>query len=400
MPSDIAHPLRVLHVFRAPVGGLFRHVMDVARLQAEQGIEVGLIADSTTGGERAERQLAEMAALLKLGVFRVPMSRNPGLGDWSALRRIGAHVRTVRPHIVHGHGAKGGLYARLPSVLARRDYLSAYTPHGGSLNYFPGSWAHAFYMKMERLLERGTGLFLFESQFVCDRYRAFVGDTRRPVQVFLNGLHPQEFEPVRHDADAADFMFIGELRYAKGIDVMLEALVRLRNAIGRPVTLNIIGSGPDEQSLKGLVAKLGLTSEVAFLGVKGAREAFQCGKVMLVPSRFESMPYVVLEAAGCGQPLISTRVGGIPEIFAADSDALVEPGEVDALEAAMRDALGEGEGALLARTQRLRNRVMVEFSARKMTDTVVSAYRGALLANKGDATATTVHSAEASLSNS
>ncbi len=130
-------PLRVIHVFRAPVGGLFRHVMDVARLQAARGCEVGLIADSSTGGERAERQLAELAPDLKLGLLRVPMHRNPHPSDWSVLAAIGRHLKTVQPDVLHGHGAKGGLYARLPSVLRQRPWITAYTPHGGSLNYFP-----------------------------------------------------------------------------------------------------------------------------------------------------------------------------------------------------------------------------------------------------------------------
>ncbi|TXM88325.1 glycosyltransferase family 4 protein, partial [Methylobacterium sp. WL116] len=53
-PSD-AEPRRILHVFRAPVGGLFRHVVDLARLQAAAGHRVGIVCDATTGGERAVR---------------------------------------------------------------------------------------------------------------------------------------------------------------------------------------------------------------------------------------------------------------------------------------------------------------------------------------------------------
>jgi hypothetical protein len=54
-------PLNILHVFRAPVGGLFRHVLDLAREQIARGHRVGLIADSTTGGARAEAVLGELA---------------------------------------------------------------------------------------------------------------------------------------------------------------------------------------------------------------------------------------------------------------------------------------------------------------------------------------------------
>jgi hypothetical protein len=51
--------LKILHVLRAPVGGLFRHVVDLARGQTARGHRVGLIADATTGGARAEAMLAE-----------------------------------------------------------------------------------------------------------------------------------------------------------------------------------------------------------------------------------------------------------------------------------------------------------------------------------------------------
>jgi glycosyltransferase involved in cell wall biosynthesis len=284
----------------------------------------------------------------------------------------------VRPHIVHGHGAKGGLYARLPSVLRSRDYLTAYTPHGGSLNYFPGSMAHRLYMKMERLLEKGTDLFLFESQFVSDRYAEFVGSTGRLVQVFLNGLHAQELEPIEHRPDAADLMFIGELRYAKGIDLLLEALANLKQRKGRALSLNIVGSGPDKDDLATLAATLGIAETTRFLGAMPAREAFALGRAMIVPSRFESMPYVVLEAAGCGQPLLSTGVGGIPEIFGPDSAALLPPGDASAIERAIEEALGEGATALQAQTERLHARMRIDFSAARMTETVLSAYRRAL----------------------
>jgi hypothetical protein len=69
--------LRILHVFRAPVGGLFRHVVDVARAQIARGLDVGIFCDSSTGGDRAAQALAELRPGLALGVTRVPMRRNP-----------------------------------------------------------------------------------------------------------------------------------------------------------------------------------------------------------------------------------------------------------------------------------------------------------------------------------
>jgi glycosyltransferase involved in cell wall biosynthesis len=110
-----------------------------------------------------------------------------------------------------------------------------------------------------------------------------------------------------------------------------------------------------------------------------ARTAFARGKLMIVPSRAESLPYVVLEAAAAGLPLIATGVGGIAEIFGPDSGVLVPPGNPAALAEAIGRALREpAEAAVLA--TRLQVRVHENFSIDAMTDAVLAAYRGAMAA--------------------
>ena len=80
-----------------------------------------------------------------------------------------------------------------------------------------------------------------------------------------------------------------------------------------------------------------------------ARQAFALGRVLVVPSRAESLPYVVLEAAAAGMPLIATRVGGIPEIFGPHAGRLVPPDDAAALAAAIAQALdGPDETAAAA----------------------------------------------------
>src|SRR4051795_337790 len=77
MPAAPDQPLRILHAVRAPVGGIFRHILDLANGQADRGHHVGIIADSMTGGERAEAALAAIAPRLKLGVHRLAIRREP-----------------------------------------------------------------------------------------------------------------------------------------------------------------------------------------------------------------------------------------------------------------------------------------------------------------------------------
>ena len=76
MPTS-DQPLRILHATRAPVGGIFRHIIDLANGQADRGHQVGIIADSLTGGERADQALADIAPRMKLGVHRIAIRREP-----------------------------------------------------------------------------------------------------------------------------------------------------------------------------------------------------------------------------------------------------------------------------------------------------------------------------------
>jgi glycosyltransferase involved in cell wall biosynthesis len=366
--------MRIMHVFRAPVGGLFRHVFDLAREQAARGHEVGVFCDSTFAGERNEGMLAELAAHLSLGVMRVPMHRNPRWSDMAALNRMGVFTREVAADVIHGHGSKGGLYARIGAVARSGGPVRAYTPHGGSLNYKPGTLIHRTYMAIEHLLERGTDVFLFESRFIADRFREFVCETDAITRVVLNGLHPHELEPVQPAPDAVDFLYIGEYRFAKGIDTLMSAMSMLNQSGQRPASLVLVGQGPDEEALRAQVRSLGLVGHVLFRNPMAARDAFTLARTMVVPSRFESMPYVVIEAAGARMPLISTDVGGIPEIFGNESYRLIAADDGPALMAKMRDAMTCTTGEQLVSTTRLQTYIDENFSVAKMTTTVLDAY--------------------------
>lgn len=371
-------PLRVLFVFRAPVGGLFRHVFDVARALAGLGHQVGLLCDSTTGGERGERLLSELEPIMALGIHRMPMRRNPHWGDVAALRKVAALVAEHRIEIVHGHGAKGGLYARLGGVLRGRDGpIRCYTPHGGSLNFYPGSLAHKGFMLIERLLERGTDLFLFESRFITERYQEFVCVSPRPTTIALNGLYPHEFEAVIPHGDATDFLYVGEFREAKGIDTLVEAMFRLAHE-GLNPSITLVGSGPSEEHIRALVAERGIAGQFRWRGVTPAAEAFRLGRTMIVSSRFESLPYIVLEAVAGQLPLITTDVGGIPEIVPRDYRYLIPPNDPGRLAAMMREALSRPFPDLKGDAARISEGIRARFSVETMVGTIVGAYRDAL----------------------
>jgi glycosyltransferase involved in cell wall biosynthesis len=377
IPAD-APALSILHVMRAPVGGLFRHVMDLARAQSERGHAVGIIADSTAADALTVKRLSDIAPRLRLGLSLIPMSRRPGLGDLAALRSVIKIARAVEPDVLHGHGAKGGAYARLAKawLTARGARIRAfYTPHGGSLHYKPGTAAGTLFMVAERVMGRMTDGLIFESDYARQAYARFVGEGGAPRRVIPNGLGPEDFVARPPAPDAASFLFIGELRQLKGVDVLLAAMAKI--AATQPVRAVIVGSGPDGEALQAEAHRLGLDLNVTFAGAMPAREAFALGHCLVVPSRAESFPYVVLEAGAAGKPLIATRVGGIPEIVAGTQTELVAPGSADALADAMARVLADPDGAR-DRAAELREAVQTRFTVAAMTDAVIAFYRSAV----------------------
>lgn len=385
--------LTIVHCVRAPVGGVLRHITDLAREQHQAGHRVGLICDSLTGGAFEERQLAALSPFLALGIHRFPMKRNISPMDLVSAWRAYRHLAPMHPDVVHGHGAKGGVFGRLVGTvlrLAGHPIARLYCPHGGSLHYDAKSLKGRVFFAVERLFERVTDGLVFVSRYEAEQYASKVGMPRVPVRVIYNGLAEQEFVPVEAAANARDFLFIGTVRDLKGPDVFLRALARLRTIAPHAPSAHMVGDGEDKPAMETLAASLGLDEgAVAFHPSMPARDAFAMAKCVVVPSRAESMPYIVLEAIGAGKPILASAVGGIPEILGTEPDLMVPPGDADALADAMAMILRDPDRALDRALMRA-NRIKPAFSSAAMAREIGRFY-GDLLGDTGqrDRTPTT-----------
>jgi glycosyltransferase involved in cell wall biosynthesis len=134
---------------------------------------------------------------------------------------------------------------------------------------------------------------------------------------------------------------------------LLRALAAAREA-GTEATLDIVGSGRLEPELHALAGELGLGDVVRLLGPRAPEQVAELMReadAFVLPSRFENLPVVLLEATASGLPAIATRVGGVPEIVGEDAGILVEPCRVEELAAAigrMARELDRYDGAALA----------------------------------------------------
>ena len=194
---------------------------------------------------------------------------------------------------------------------------------------------------------------------------------RSLVRVVHNGVTAEEFTEVAPQEDATDVVFIGELRLLKGVDVLLDALARL--ARERPRDRDDRRRRPGCGPFRAQAERLGLTSSIRFLAPMPAREAFALGRLLVAPSRAESLPYIILEAAAAAVPMITTERRRHPGGVRPQAARLVPPGDAAALARAIAAALGD-PARLRNETLTLRARVQAEFSADVMADAVLAAY--------------------------
>lgn len=341
------------------------------------GHAVGILCDTNAADALTETRLQALRSKLNLGIARIPMNREIGPLDVSAYVAARHATWLCDVDVLHGHGAKGGAYARLVTRSLRRSGRTVrcyYTPHGGSLHYPPRSLRGRIYAALERRLSGSTDGIIFESAYAARTFIMQIGFPACRSRVIRNGLLSGELKLRALNADAADFLFVGELRHLKGVDTLLDALFLVRKVL--PATVVVVGDGPDVQLLRQRARDLGLAEAVRFMRATPAHQAFTLGRCLIVPSRAESLPYIVLEAAAAGVPLIATRVGGIPEIVAGSDTPLVPPDNPAALSTVMLNAMTHPEMAE-AKAARLRSGVADRFSATAMTRSILDFYGSA-----------------------
>ena len=372
-----ARQLRIVHCFRSPVGGIFRHVRDLTLAQAAAGHAVGIVCDSSTGGDYEAALFETLRGSLSLGLQRVPMQRHVGVGDITSGFRTFSTIRHMQPDILHGHGAKGGVYARVFGSLLKAfgsPVARLYTPHGGSLHYDEKKLVGRLFFGIERILESATDHLLFVSEYERQTYFRKIGNPSCPDCLVYNGLRPDEFDPVVADPGAADFIYIGMMRDLKGPDIFLDGLAVAEDLAGRELSAIMVGDGDDLGKYVSQCEKLGLSQRVDFRPPMPTRQALALADTVVVPSRAEALPYIVLESLAAGKPVIASAVGGIPEVFGEKSAALIKP-DTCHLGQKMSEAIRSETGfaALMPNQSDLRSRFGVDVMAERIEEAYYTA---------------------------
>jgi glycosyltransferase involved in cell wall biosynthesis len=308
---------RVLLVLETSGGGSGRHVIDLARGLSDRGHEVHVVYSGT----RIEQRFAnEIRAAARLQHTRINMRRAPHPSDLLAIKRLRAYLARCGPFdIVHGHSSKGGAMARLAAI--GHAAIRVYTPHAfRTLDPLLNPVLRLTYTVVEWLLCRLTDGVILVSEEERDHALA-LGLSPHKLFVVQNGLEPVQM-PKRTEArrglglneNIVCIGFVGRFVPQKAPQRLVNAFRRLASRFPH-LRLVMVGDGPLAPELYQLAQRLGLNGRINWLDNTHGPEIMPAFDIFVMPSLYEAFPYVLVEAAAAGLPIVATPVGGTSAII-------------------------------------------------------------------------------------
>jgi glycosyltransferase involved in cell wall biosynthesis len=222
---------------------------------------------------------------------RLEMRRSPHFGDVKAVMQV---RRLARSHaLVHLHSSKAGAVGRIAlASLGRRRPPSVFTPHGWS--WLSGGWLSPLYRLLEWMLLPLTSAVVAVSKEERAAGLAALGPRATRIKVIPNGVDATRFSPDGRIAARTDdplVVSVGRLSRARGPDIAVAALALMRTPNAR---LRLVGDG-----------------EVELAGFRAdPAPHLRAADVVIVPSRYDGMSLILLEAMACGAAIVATRVSG------------------------------------------------------------------------------------------
>ena len=376
--------IRVLQVMEATIGGTRKHLGQLARGldpdQFEVVVACSALRDPDFRGDMEELRTRGVE------VVEIPMQRNiDPRSDAKACSELRRLMRGRRFHVVHTHSSKAGVLGRVAALSAGTKKL-VHTPHSFAFLHnaeFSARKRRAF-LEIERFLGRFTSSLVAVSE--AEKTAAVdhgVVDASN-VRVITNGIEPDLEKSLRPaidkelenlDPEQPLIGVVGLLEPAKGQGHLIDALELLRDEFPGLRCL-LVGDGSLRPHLEAQVKVKGLESVVRFVGQRDrAVDLIARLDLLVIPSLWEGLPYVLLEAMSLSKPVVAAAVGGCGEVVVdGETGRLVPSRDSQALAQAIAALLRDPAGAEQM-GRRGRERVLERFPLDRMIRSHEDVYR-------------------------
>ncbi|MGA3018775.1 MAG: glycosyltransferase [Bryobacteraceae bacterium] len=345
------------------VGGLERMAVDLALAQHAAGNWVGVYCFFGAGPLRAQLD----AAGIPVTEFHKERHSNPAL-VW----RMASQLRRDRVEILHGHNP--GVH----HAAALAKAISGVRVCLNSRHSATTSRGDPYQEKYFRLAGPMTDHVVFVCEYVRKQLEPRLRYPSAKCSVILNGIATEKFlaRPAAPGSARPTLRFgtVGRLVPAKAHTVLIDAFARIAGRLPE-AELQIYGYGPLHGELQSQVRSLGMEGRIRLEGpTEDTARVLASLDVFVFSSVQEGLPLVILEAMAAGLPIVSTRVGGVPEVAPEGLVArYCEPGNVDALADAMMASTQDGRLAEMGRAGR--DLAAEHYGISRMSDRYSALYR-------------------------
>ena len=266
--------------------------------------------------------------------------------DLIALFRFYRYIKTSKPDIINFHSFRAALWGRLLARITKVPVV-LYSVHN--------KWGEAFHHLLDRNLSRFTDAIVPFSMAVKN-YLLY--EEKIPAKFVKNpiyiGIDIEKFSDINEDdvkllrqelgikEDQNVIGFVGSIAKQKGLIYLIESVKKLSTTFPDLHCL-IIGEGPEEEMLRKIIVKYKLENNFTFVGQRyDIYNLLHVMKIFVLPSLWEGLPQVVIEALAASCPVIATDVDGTPEIITHQKDGwLVPPANAEELSKAIELLLSD-----------------------------------------------------------
>lgn len=369
--------LRILQLTEATSAGVGRHVSDLCEGLLERGHSVSLAYSGLGTSPVFLNAVTTLRSRhINFQSLSVPIQRWPSPSDWACAKKIRRQFPAAFD-VVHAHSTKAGFLSRVWLQGAGRALV--YSPHAPlSMNVSQGKCFQRTAAVLEALLAHRCDRIICVSSMER-RHMLSIGIDSRKLEVVVNGLPPAPApvpgirERFGVTTNTLALVTVGRLARQKGIDILLDALGKIEASVRERLMLFVVGDGPERERLQAQSRAHGLESIVRWLGEQPAEQILAAFDLLVLPSRYEGMPYVLLEAQRAGLPIVASDVGGVEELLGTSQCGVVVPAENPAALASALVRLFEDASLRKKCGENARVRSS-HFTAQRMTELTETAY--------------------------
>lgn len=280
-------------------------------------------------------------------------------------------IKTKQIEHLHNHLADSSCtVAMLAAQLG--GFTFSFTMHGPYIFFEPYRW------RIDEKIKRA--LFVACISYYCRSQGMIFAPVEKWNQMYVIhcGIDPSLFDLVSHKPER-NLLYVGRLAVVKGLPILLQSLASLK--LSYPdILLTVVGDGSDRLQLEEMSAKLGLNSNIKFVGYKSQEEVrkyLQQTDIFVMSSFAEGIPVVLMEAMAAGLPVVATQIAGISELVEDGVNGyLVPPGDVITLTNRIEKLLIDNQRRIkfgLAGRKKVETNFNIHYEVSKLHNIITSA---------------------------